>query len=80
MKVFEWSLRSLGHLDGDEGDNLLGKMVPCAVVSHPLRRLHGSTLWEGGREVEGKVMQVRVKLDLLHGCLCVYKGGEYCEA
>jgi hypothetical protein len=33
MKVFEWILRSLDHLDSDEGDDLLGKMAPwCCVV------------------------------------------------
>jgi hypothetical protein len=49
-KVFERSLRSLGHLDGDEGDDLLGKTVPSAIDSHPLHRLHGAALWESGRE------------------------------
>jgi hypothetical protein len=42
MKVFERILQSLGHLDGDDGDNLLRKTVPSAAASHPLRSLHGA--------------------------------------
>jgi hypothetical protein len=53
-KVFELILRSLGHLNSDEGDDLLRKMIPSAIGSHPLRRLHGAALWESGREVERK--------------------------
>jgi hypothetical protein len=53
-KVFERILRSLGHLDGEEGDDLLRKTVPSATGSHSLCRLHGGALWESGREVEGK--------------------------
>jgi hypothetical protein len=50
MKVFKWSLLSLGHLDDDEGDNLIRKTVPNAAGSHPLRRVHGVALWGSGRE------------------------------
>jgi hypothetical protein len=70
-KVFERSLESLSHLDGNEGDDLLRKTVPSIVGSHPLHRVHGSPFWESGRGVEEKVMQVWIKLDLLHGSLCV---------
>jgi hypothetical protein len=35
---------------GDEGDDLLRKMVPSAAGSHPLCRVHGAVLWETGRE------------------------------
>jgi hypothetical protein len=80
MKVFEWILRSLSHLDRDEGDDLLGKMVPSTAGSHPLHKLHGAVLWKSGREVEGKVMQVLMNRDLLPGCLCVYRRGGCCEA
>jgi hypothetical protein len=80
MKVFERSLQSLGHLEGYEGDDLLGKMVPSTTDSHPLHMLHGAVLWESGREVEGKVMQVWMNWDLLPRCLCVYRGGGCCEA
>jgi hypothetical protein len=55
MKVFERSLQSLGHLEGYEGDDLLGKMVPSATDSHPLHRLHGAVLWESGREGNASV-------------------------
>jgi hypothetical protein len=44
MKVFERSLQSLGHLDGDEGDDLLEKAVPSAADNHPLHRLHDAAL------------------------------------
>jgi hypothetical protein len=54
-KVFEQSLRSLSHLDGDEGDDLLEKTVPSTVGNHPLRRLHGAVLWESGREGNASV-------------------------
>jgi hypothetical protein len=57
-KVFERILRSLSLLDDDEGDDLLRKKVPSTIDSHPLRMLHGATLWESGREVEGMVVQV----------------------
>jgi hypothetical protein len=57
-KVFEWSLRSLGHLDGDEGDDLLRKTVPSAVGYHPLRMLHGAALWESGREGNASVNEL----------------------
>jgi hypothetical protein len=75
MEVFRRSLRSLDHLDGNEGDNLLGKTVPSATGSYPLHMLYGAALWESGKEVEGKVMQVFMNWDLLPGCLCVYRGG-----
>jgi hypothetical protein len=64
-KVYERILRSLDHLDGNEGDDLLMKTVPSAAGSHPLRRLHAAALWESGREG----MQVWMKWDLLIGCL-----------
>jgi hypothetical protein len=57
-KVFEWSLRCLCHLDGDEGDDLLGKTVPSATGIHPLRRLHGDALWESGREVNTSMNEI----------------------
>jgi hypothetical protein len=58
MKVLERILWSLGHLDNDEGDDLLGKMVPSAVGSHPLRRLHVAALWEIGREVYASMDEI----------------------
>jgi hypothetical protein len=54
MKVFEQSLRSLDHLDGDEGDDLLKRTVPNATCIHPPHRLHGAALWESGSEGEWK--------------------------
>jgi hypothetical protein len=55
MKVFERSLQSLSHLDGDEGDDLLGMTVRSATGSHPLRKLHGAALSESGREGNASV-------------------------
>jgi hypothetical protein len=74
MKVFEQSLQSLRHLDGNEGDDLLGKTVPSTTDSLPLHRLHGYALREGGTEVEGKLMQVSMRLNIVPGCLCVFLG------
>jgi hypothetical protein len=67
MKVFEWILQNLGHLEGDEGDDLLGKTVPSAIDIHLLCKLHGAALWESGREG----MQVWMKWDILPRCLCM---------
>jgi hypothetical protein len=74
-KVLEWSLRSLHHLDSDEGDNLLRTMVPSAAGSLPLRKLHGDASWESGREVNTSMVEIGYP----SRCLCVFRGGGCCE-
>jgi hypothetical protein len=74
-KVFEWSLRSLGHLDGDEGDDLLGKTVPSTAGSHPLHMLHGVALWESGREGNASMDEIGSPFQML----IVYRGDRCCE-
>jgi hypothetical protein len=74
-KVFERSLRSLRHLDDDEGDDLLGKMVPSATGILPVRRLHGDALWESGRGVNAS----KDEIGYPSHCLCVFRGGGCCE-
>jgi hypothetical protein len=74
-KLFEQSHRSLCHLDGNEGDDLLGKTVPSAAGSLPLRRLRGDALWESRREVNANMD----KIGYPSRCLCVFRGGRCCE-
>jgi hypothetical protein len=75
-KVFEWSLRSLCHLDDDEGDDLLGKTIPSATGSLPLRRLHGYVLWESGREVNASIDEIGYCSWVF---MCIFRGGGCCE-
>jgi hypothetical protein len=76
MKVFEKSLRSLHHFDGDEGDDLLRKTVPSATGSLPLCRLHGYALWESGREVNASIDEIGYRSQVF---MCIFRVGGCCE-
>jgi hypothetical protein len=60
-------------LGGNLGDGLLGKTIPSASGSDPLRRLHGvGFVWQSRREVEEKASVDGV--GSLSRCVRVYRG------